>query len=380
LTVRSHAAGVAAYLRRLWAEPDVPGLPALPRAPLTAAICLVILGWSLAVEPRPVSRSHVVAVALADLALLVALVVAGVRRDRAGLAERRVTAALGAAAALPSLALQGWYGPSSAAVAATGLAAGLLDLYGFVLYVLFVAAYGLTLWRSGHLDPAAVAVTLVALPWVYLAPMLGRRQRRLMLEQVATEERERLAREVHDVLAHTLTALSVQLEGARMLLAQRGGDPRALAAVDRARRLADAGIDETRQAVAALRGDNPPGPQSLGRLAEDFSRESGVPATFEVEGTPTALPPDAGFAIYRAAQEALTNVLRHADASSVTVRLRYADGGAELVVSDEGRARPSIAAAGYGLAGIRERAELLGGRLESGPTPDGFEVRLWVPA
>ncbi len=379
MSPRSLASGVATYLRGLWAEQDEVALPRPAGLPVVVIIVLVVVIWSFLAEARPYRQSHVVAVAVADLALVAAAISAGARSKRAGLTERRLTAAAAALVALPSLALQGWYGPSVVAVASAAFAAGVLELYGLVLMATLVVAYGLTLWLSGRLDLLFVPLAL-GLGWVYVSPMEGRRQRRLMLERAATEERERLAREVHDVLAHTLTALSVQLEGARMLLEEQPGDGRVLAAVERARRLADAGIDETRQAVAALRGDNPPGPQSLRRLTEDFQRESGVPATFEEEGSPAALPAEAGFAVYRAAQEALTNVLRHADASRVEVRLRYAGGGAELTVSDVGRAKASLASPGYGLAGIRERAELLGGRLECGPTAAGFEVRLWVPA
>lgn len=375
----SLARGAAAYLRGLWAEQEQPTLPRPARLPVTLLIVVAVAVWTFLAEPRPFRQPHVVAAALASCALMAVAIAVSVRGTRTGAGERRLTAVAMGLVTLPSLALQGWYGPSAVGVASTAFAAGLLELYGLVLMGALVVAYGLTLWLSGRLDLLFVPLAL-GLCWLYVAPMLGRRSRRLMLEHAATEERERLAREVHDVLAHTLTALSVQLEGARMLLEEEPGDARVLAAVERARRLADAGIDETRQAVAALRGDNPPGPQSLGRLTEDFQRESGVPASFEVEGPPMALPAEAGFAVYRAAQEALTNVLRHADASRVDVRLRYVDGGAELTVSDAGRAKASLASPGYGLAGIRERAELLGGRLECGPIPGGFEVRLWVPA
>jgi signal transduction histidine kinase len=219
----------------------------------------------------------------------------------------------------------------------------------------------------------------MALLW-FIGPLMASRSRRMMQQQAASEERARLAREIHDVLAHTLSALSVQIEGARMLMEQRPGDPRALAVMERAQRLVAAGLEETGQAVAALRGDVVPAPDALRRLAEDFERESGVPCHLRVEGMPLHLSPDASLAIYRAVQEALTNVRKHADASEVLIDLRYLGRRAELTVSDRGTTRPSLASSGYGLVGIKERIELLGGELEAGPTADGFQMRLSVPA
>ncbi|HEX4216529.1 MAG TPA: ATP-binding protein [Candidatus Dormibacteraeota bacterium] len=166
-----------------------------------------------------------------------------------------------------------------------------------------------------------------------------------------------------------------------MLMEERPGDPRALGAVDRAQRLARAGIEETAQAVAALRGESPPGPDSVPRLVRQFETETGVRSRFEIVGERVPVSPEAGVAIYRTAQEALTNIRRHADATEVTVRLVYgAERGIELTVSDLGRPKPSLASSGYGLTGIGERAALLGGRFESGSMPGGFQVRLWVPA
>ena len=201
------------------------------------------------------------------------------------------------------------------------------------------------------------------------------------LEAARSEERARLAREIHDVLAHTLSALSVQVEGAKLMSETHPGEPRAIEALDRAHRLAQEGLREVRRAVGALRGDGIPGPDGLPDLVHDFEADSGIACRLEVEGEPVHLGPEAGLAIYRTAQEALTNVRRHAEASGVTLHLRYLPGGgAELEVEDRGRPKLSTSSGGYGLVGIRERAELLGGSLEAGPVPDGFRVRLRVPA
>jgi signal transduction histidine kinase len=101
-----------------------------------------------------------------------------------------------------------------------------------------------------------------------------------------------------------------------------------------------------------------------------------------VSGEPRPLDVDARLALYRTAQEALTNVLRHSAADRVEIALRYEPEGVGLVVSDHGQGAPVAVGAGadgYGLTGMRERAELLGGRLSAGPTEDGYRVELWLP-
>jgi signal transduction histidine kinase len=106
-----------------------------------------------------------------------------------------------------------------------------------------------------------------------------------------------------------------------------------------------------------------------------------VPTELALDGEPRELPSDARLAVYRTAQEALTNVRRHADPDAVELRLRYADDGTWLTVANRGRAagESSEPGLGYGLTGMRERAELLGGRLAAAPTPDGFRVELYLP-
>jgi len=201
------------------------------------------------------------------------------------------------------------------------------------------------------------------------------------LEAARAEERAHLAREIHDVLAHTLSALAVQVEGAKLMLESHADEARALQSLDRAHRLAQEGLQEVRRAVGALRGESLPGPDALPDLVRGFADDSGIACRLEVEGAPVRLGPEAGLAIFRTAQEALTNVRRHADASEVALHLAYlGEGGAELVVEDRGRPRAVASPGGYGLTGIRERAELLGGSLEAGPVAGGFRVRLRVPA
>ena len=214
-----------------------------------------------------------------------------------------------------------------------------------------------------------------------LAELEARRDRDL--EAAKVQERTRLARDIHDVLAHSLTALIVQLDSARMLLTGERASDEAVGSVLRARHLAQEGLDETRRAVGTLRGDGVPGARMLAGLVKDFERDSGLPCDYSVDGEPVELASPAQLALYRTAQEALTNVRKHAPANRVQVHLRYATGGAELIVDDFGDApapTPNGAGEGYGLEGMRERAELLGGSLEAGPRDTGFRVRLWLPA
>lgn len=209
-------------------------------------------------------------------------------------------------------------------------------------------------------------------------------------EAAALDERGRIARELHDVLAHSLSALSVELEGARLLALDRDVDAEVIAAIGRAHRHAAAGLDEARTAIKALRGDMVPGPDKLEELLEDM-RASGIDCTLEIRGEQRRLPSEAALAVFRTAQEALTNVRKHAEeAERVEIRLEYDPDGVQLIVTDSAGdgAEPRVpqpaalagTGSGYGVSGMRERAELIGGRLLAGPTEDGFRVELWVPA
>jgi signal transduction histidine kinase len=230
---------------------------------------------------------------------------------------------------------------------------------------------------------------------MYLAFRLAEAQRetkRLLVELEAGQaalaeaaglaERQRLAREMHDVLAHSLSGLSLQLEGARMLVAEDPTDPRLPVAVDRAHHLARTGLEEARRAIGMLRDDDLPGPDRLAALAEQFTRDQAVPCDFAVSGEPHPLGSQARLALYRVAQEALTNVTRHASPTRVSLRLAYESTTTRLIVEDFAARPPVIPdeTDGYGLTGMRERAELLGGTLSAGATGHGFRVELAVPA
>jgi signal transduction histidine kinase len=203
-----------------------------------------------------------------------------------------------------------------------------------------------------------------------------------LAETAGLAERQRLAREMHDVLAHSLSGLLLQLEGARMLAAADPADPRLPVAVDRAHHLARSGLEEARRAIGMLRDDELPGPDRLASLAEQFARDQAVPCDFAVSGEPHPLGSDARLAVYRVAQEALTNVIRHASPTRVSLRLAYEPAATRLTVEDFADRPPVVpdGTDGYGLTGMRERAELLGGTLSAGATGHGFRVELAVPA
>ena len=273
-------------------------------------------------------------------------------------------------------------------------------------YFLTLVLIGEVAWNGKRTGLPGLA-DVIALTAVYLMSLfVGRirtqecQEEQLLLEleesraaelrAAALGERQRLAREMHDVLAHSLSGLVVQLEGARLLAESAPGDPRLPEAVDRAHRLAKSGLDEARQAIGMLRDDELPGPDLLCALATEFTADARIPCRFTQAGDRRALSAAVRLALYRVAQEALTNVRRHARPDEVDVRLDYRPGTVTLTVEDTARQPVPVnvpatggtggPSGGYGLTGMRERAGLLVGVLYAGPTETGFRVRLSVPA
>jgi signal transduction histidine kinase len=209
-------------------------------------------------------------------------------------------------------------------------------------------------------------------------------------------ERTRIAREMHDTLGHYLTILNVQLETVSKL--QERDPARAAAEIAEARHVAAQSMQELRNAITALRltGSTVASlPEALTQLAREFQRAAGeTELTLDLETELPPLSPELQVMLYRAAQEALTNVRKHAQASKVLMRLRYEDEWLELLVLDNGAGLAPAdtmvhednkppASGGFGLIGLRERAELLGGKVSAGPaSPSGFRitVRARVPA
>lgn len=197
----------------------------------------------------------------------------------------------------------------------------------------------------------------------------------------ALDERTRIARELHDVLAHSLGALGVQLEVAEALLAERGDVEGALDRVSRSRRLAADGLDEARAAVAALRRDALPLPAAIAELALAHGRDHLGPAPFvEVVGEPRPVGTAAGVTLAGVAREALTNAARHAPGAPLRVVLEFGPDVVGLAVRNSATAAPDPPAGqGNGLTGMRERLALVGGSLSAGPDESGWAVLAEVP-
>ena len=198
--------------------------------------------------------------------------------------------------------------------------------------VAFVAVVGAGLATS-HRSGLSIALSALGVTAFYIMSLFARRLRegqeqaeRLLVEleesraaqaqAAALGERQRLAREMHDVLAHSLSGLVLQLEGARLLAAQRpeGSIRSSSRRSSAAHHLAKAGLEEARRAIGMLRGDELPGPERLDALAREFERDCAVPCRLEIRGVERDLGSDARLTVYRVAQEALTNVRKHADA------------------------------------------------------------------
>ena len=210
--------------------------------------------------------------------------------------------------------------------------------------------------------------------------------REQQLEAAALAERGRIAGELHDVLAHSLSGAAIQLQGARKLAEREQASPQMRATIDRAGELVRDGLANARQAVGALRGEELPGVAQLESLVATFRNDMHAEVTLEIEGSARPLPWEASLALYRGAQEALTNVVRYAPGATATVVLRYDSGHTTLSVEDRlAGPKPDTAGlvgvgGGNGLTGMRERLKQAGGSMQAGPTDTGWRVELDVPA
>ena len=205
-------------------------------------------------------------------------------------------------------------------------------------------------------------------------------------ELTIVRERTRVAREIHDTLGHYLSILTIQLETISKL--QERDPERAMSEVEEARRVAAQSMQEVRNAVAALRPTSIATlnlSEALARLGKEFEQHAHeTKLTLDLETQLPQFTPDIQVALYRAAQESLTNVRKHAHATKVLLRLRYEENMLELLVRDNGIVPEDYTAqpqsGGFGLLGLRERIELLGGNVSYGAVdPNGFRVTVQVP-
>jgi signal transduction histidine kinase len=197
----------------------------------------------------------------------------------------------------------------------------------------------------------------------------------------AIAERGRIAGELHDVLAHSLSGAAIQLQGARKLADREGATPRLSEAIDRSSQLVKSGLANARQAVGALRGEALPNVTQLPSLIDSYKTDMQLDVSLHIEGEPRDLAADPSLALYRGAEEALTNVARYAPGASATVTVRYDHNCVSLAVDNGASpAGPREAmGGGRGLDGLRDRIERVGGRLSAGPTDDGWRVDIEVP-
>ena len=341
---------------------------------LALAVCLLIyavemLGW-------PLLRSDRVAVRVGELSLLGASSVAIAVLQPNGVSELPGSAVVftagvalspafaigvgGAVTAGVAVALSSIRGVGAASVAGAALLCAVLGVTGGLL-------------RRYRLSREATEMLLAQLEDA----------RDDQARAAAAEERASIARELHDVLAHSLSGLSIQLEVVRKLAATTESPPELRTAIDDATDLAKQGVIEARDAVGVLRRDDRRlGVDQLPELVEHFRRDFRLAVEYTVTGTPRPVAPDLSLALYRVTGEALTNVARHAAGASTRVELAFDPALVRLSVTDDGGQPSPLAATagGWGLAGVRERVKRLGGDLIAGPSGPGWCVIVSAPA
>jgi signal transduction histidine kinase len=214
-------------------------------------------------------------------------------------------------------------------------------------------------------------------------------ERRLDLEKARTataiaEERARIARELHDVVAHSISVMVVQARGGRRVLASDPADAsEALAIIERTGHQA---LEEMRRLLGMLRKSDEelalapqPSLKEFGTLV-DHVRAAGLPVEVTIEGEARDLPPGVDLSAYRIVQEALTNALRHAGPARARVLIRYGRDDLVLEVADDGLGTGDESGAGYGLVGMHERVSVYGGELQAGRRPEGgYALRVRLP-
>jgi len=338
-----------------------------------AVVGLALVAWALADEfPRYRRRGVPVALVLMAIASGVAGVTAGGGQSLVAFA---CVATVAAGADIELLAAVGVAAAGILPIWIAGLVAGgsLGTLLGYPL--LIGACLSLGRNRRSYRVQAEQAAALLE---------QYERARTEQRRADVLDERARIAREIHDVLAHSLGALGIQIQAAKAVLTDHGDIDRAVAALTTAQRMAADGLTETRRAVHALRVDTLPLGDELAAVVDTHRQRYQVPVTFERSGAARPLPPDASLALLRTGQEALVNAAKHAPGEPITVRLAYGDHDVSLTVANHlNGVRPAGAgpssAGGYGLTGMRERLRLLDGTLLAGPgVPAGANGGEWT--
>jgi signal transduction histidine kinase len=373
--------------------------------PLGWAAILLVAAGAAGTNPQPGlhGKGLGVTLALCVFAGALALAISARFPERAVSLQSAVIAAMGAAGvALVALQPQGAAGLAGGAAVWMALVALPLRLglpLGAVMAVVLDATSAVAGSSPGALLANTLQLALLGLIGYFMKQARESQQRtELLLAQLedaregqlraaALEERGRIAGELHDVLAHSLSGAAIQLQAARKLAERERVGPPIRSAIDRAGELVRDGLASARQAVGALRGAEMPGITQLESLVTSFRDDLNIDATLSVEGQPRTLPADASLALYRGAQEALTNVARYAPGATTAVVLRYGPNDTALSVEDwvpwasestlpEGL--PGVGG-GQGLAGLRKRVDRVGGSVQAGATDSGWRVEVVVP-
>lgn len=269
-----------------------------------------------------------------------------------------------------------------------------------ILFFAITSLSHLALQRSGLFIPLAFNLTVFLLCGLFGNNLrqteLSRRHNQQLVEDLeaahrqlqglaVAEERNRLAREIHDGLGHYLTATTMQIQGAKALLENTDAAtaaPTAFAALGKAETLLQEALADVRRSVAALRvtpGNGQPLTAAIKQLVGQAQATAGLDAHFEVQGAPRLLNSQVELTLYRVAQEGLTNVCKHAQATRVEVCLWYAPGKVSLIISDNGL-ESGAATNGFGLLGLRERVQLQGGTVAINSQPrQGFRLEVEIP-
>jgi signal transduction histidine kinase len=290
----------------------------------------------------------------------------------------------------------------------SGYLSVVLIVYGLCVYAVVVrcrprivaAAAAATVVGAGFLDSGAApgAVFLAVIPLLIGAVVRVRRSGELRLaeqerrhsgERALLEERQRIARELHDVVAHHMSVIAIQAEAAPYKTAD--APPELVESFADIRASALAGLTELRRVLGVLRTGGQdtapqPGLADLDALL-DSARSGGLSITVTSTGDPVTMPEGVDLSAYRIVQEALSNAMRYAPGSHVRLHLAYRPEGLALEVRNDAAAVPvlvpggdSAPGGGHGIVGMRERAAMLGGRLDAGPTEDGgFQVSAVLP-
>jgi signal transduction histidine kinase len=213
---------------------------------------------------------------------------------------------------------------------------------------------------------------------------LAERERDVAAREAVVEERARIARELHDAVAHNVSMMVVQAGAERRVLGADGGTTREV--LQTIEQIGRGALTEMRRLVGMLRTDSSDTLTPQPRLADlptlmAQMREAGLPVEFHVQGERRELPVGIELSAYRIVQEALTNALKHAGQAHAAVRLRYGPDSLELEITDDGRGAPAkVPGGGHGLVGMRERVTLYGGKFDAAARPGGgFAVRVLLP-